>query len=52
MALLIYCNSIEEANKILKAIFNVALKQYDGHISISNKQLTEDTICASSKKYL
>jgi hypothetical protein len=24
MALLIYCNSIEEANKTLKAIFNVA----------------------------
>jgi len=34
MALLIFCNSIEEANKILKAIFNVALSQYDGHILI------------------
>ncbi|KAL4126244.1 hypothetical protein QTP88_010469 [Uroleucon formosanum] len=52
MALLIYCSSIEEANNILKAIFNVALSQYDGHILISNKQFTEDTICVSSKKYL
>lgn len=53
MTLLIYCSSMEEAKQILEAIFKVALSKYDGLcLGATNNNITEETPCAKSKKYL
>lgn len=55
MELLIYCKSMNEAKKILEAIFIVALSKYDGPILYSesvNESSERETPCAYSKKFL
>lgn len=52
MTLLIYCSSMEEAKQILEAIFKIALSKYDGLCLGATDNITEETPCAKSKKYL
>lgn len=51
MTLLVYCTSMEEAKKILGAIFTIALSKYDSPLFVSTEN-AEETPCAISKKYL
>jgi len=51
MTLLVYCKSMDEAKKILEAIFKIALSKYDGPLLVPTVY-EKDTPCAISKRYL
>lgn len=57
MCLLIFCKSMNEAEKILESIFIIAFSKYDGPcINTSNndynREAQTDTACAQSKNFL
>jgi len=52
IAILITCDSMKNAEQILKAIFIVAMSKYDGKIISNVDTPKQDTQCSQSKKFL